>query len=295
MNTSLDCIPCLLRQALDAIRLITPDENLHRSVLHDVLDWSAEIDLRQPPIILAQRIHRYVREITGVDDPYFTAKLRLNKLALNLLPEFSIRVATSPDPLMLAVRIAVAGNVIDMGIKSVISEDDVLHSLNQSLSGQFLGMQDEFRYAVSKSKNILYLADNAGEIVFDRLLIEQLPASKVTLAVRGGAIINDATRTDAIAAGLNNLVAIVDNGSDAPGTLLPDCSAEFLRHFNDADLIISKGQGNYESLSETTRPIFFLFKVKCPIISQHAGYPLGSNILTRAGRTPAAMETACES
>lgn len=257
---------------------------MHQSILREVLGWSAGVDLSQPPIILAQRIHRYVREVTGVDDPYREAKIRLNELAVRLVPEFSARIKASDDPMMQAVQIAIAGNVIDMGIRSHISEADVRHSLNQALNSDFLGMQEEFRKAVSQAGSILYLADNAGEIVFDRLLIQQLPVDKVTLAVRGAPIINDATRTDAMAAGLGNMVNIIDNGSDAPGTLLTDCSDEFIQKFSYADLIIAKGQGNYESLSDVARPIFFLFKAKCPVISEHAGYPLGSNILTCTAR-----------
>ncbi|MBN1377913.1 MAG: DUF89 family protein [Gammaproteobacteria bacterium] len=283
MKISLDCIPCFIRQALDAARLVTPDEEMHRALLRDVLKWSSEIDLNQPPIILAQRIHRHIRKITGIEDPYFTAKSRFNDLAMNMIPELSDKISNSSDPLMLAVRLAIAGNVIDMGVNSTITENDIRLSVNRSLTECFQANEQEFRNAVSQAGSILYLADNAGEIVFDRLLIEQLPVDKVTLAVRGAPILNDATRTDALTAGLDKMVRIIDNGSDAPGTLLNDCSEEFLRHYHDADMIIAKGQGNYESLSDDeAREIFFLFKVKCPVISDHIGYPLGNYILARS-------------
>ena len=114
----------------------------------------------------------------------------------------------------------------------------------------------------------LYLADNAGEIVFDRLLIERLPAEKVTLAVRGGAVLNDATLIDAENTGITELVEVIRNGSDAPGTILEDCSEEFKRCFAAADLIVAKGQGNYESLSHFKKKIYFLLTVKCSVVAQ---------------------------
>ncbi|MBN2451771.1 MAG: DUF89 family protein, partial [Lentisphaeria bacterium] len=127
-----------------------------------------------------------------------------------------------------------------------------------------------------------YLADNAGEIVLDRLLVDELPAGRVTVAVRGGPILNDATLDDARQAGLCDRVEVIDNGSDAPGTILADCSPKFRRRFAAADLILAKGQGNFETLSEVAAPLCFLLKVKCPVIAGHTGLPLGTQVLTTA-------------
>jgi uncharacterized protein with ATP-grasp and redox domains len=126
---------------------------------------------------------------------------------------------------------------------------------------------------------ILYLADNAGEIVFDRLLIKALPMEKITVAVRGAPVINDATLEDAETAGIRGIVPVIVNGSDAPGTLVKECSDEFRRAFDHADLIVSKGQGNYETLSGTTKAVFFLLTVKCPIIGADIGAPVGSLVI----------------
>ena len=125
----------------------------------------------------------------------------------------------------------------------------------------------------------MYLADNAGEIVLDRLLIERLPKGRVTVAVRGGAILNDALRADAEEAGLAELARIVDNGCRAPGTPLDAVSPAFRKLFEEADLIISKGQGNYETLSDVAAPLVFLLKVKCPMVARHIGEPLGSLVV----------------
>ncbi len=141
----------------------------------------------------------------------------------------------------------------------------------------------------------MYLADNAGEIAFDRLLIEQLPANRVALVVRGGPIINDATLVDARAVGLHEIVEVIDNGSDAPGTILEDCSAAFRERFEQADLVIAKGQGNFETLSDVRRPIRFLLKAKCPVIARHAGVPMGTHLLLNQptpGRRPVGLSAA---
>ncbi|MEW5949114.1 MAG: ARMT1-like domain-containing protein [Thermodesulfobacteriota bacterium] len=283
MNTSLDCIPCFIRQALEAVRMVSTDRIVHERMMRDVLHWTGEMDLDRPPPVIGQRIHRRLREITGVEDPYRPAKRHQNRMALSLLPELKAEIKAASDPLGIAVRLAIAGNVIDMGVNGNVTESDLRQSVSQALAGAFIGEMDEFRQSVSKARNILYLADNAGEIVFDRLLIEQLSPERVTVVVRGAPVINDATMDDAWDAGLHELVGIIDNGSDAPGTLLEECTQELQRRFAGADLILAKGQGNYETLSEKPDNIFFLFKAKCPVIAAHVGLPLGTQALIRSG------------
>jgi len=283
MKTHLDCIPCFARQALEAVRRISVDPAVHERVLREVLRWAADVDMDQPPPVMAQRLHRRLREIIGVEDPYRAAKDAQNRLALDLLPSLEVEVRSAADPLDMAVRLAIAGNVIDMGVNGAVTEAEVRESVAQALRQPLAGDLDGFRRAVAEARNILYLADNAGEIVFDRILIERLPAGRVTLAVRGAPIINDATRADARAAGLEGLVEIIDNGSDAPGTLLRDCGRDFRRRFAEADMVLAKGQGNFETLSEERRLIFFLFKVKCPVIAEDSGWPVGTHVLSRRG------------
>lgn len=282
MNTSLDCIPCLLRQTLEAARLVSDDPEVHSQILREVLHWSQEMDFNQSPPAMAQRIHRRLRAITGVADPYLTAKARLNRIALELLPALRTEIELSKSPLMTAVRIAIAGNMIDMGVNGNLTEQDVHQALQRALSEPFFGEQERFFQAIARAGSILYLADNAGEIAFDRLLIEQILPERVTLAVRGAPVINDATLTDAQAVGLDEIVAIIDNGSDAPGTLLDDCSPEFRRRFAEADLIIAKGQGNFETLNDQPGNLFFLFKVKCSLVAHHVQQPLGTQVLAQS-------------
>lgn len=282
MRTSLDCIPCLIRQTLSAARMVTDDSALHASILRKVLHWTARMDLGQPPPVMAQRIHRYLHTIHGENDLYRRTKAHHNRMALKLLPELQEKVTTASDPLETAVRLAIAGNVIDMGVNSEVTENELRQAVNGVLTESFTGELDAFRKALSRAQNILYLADNAGEIVFDRLLIQEMGPERVTLAVRGFPILNDATMADARAAGLHEMVRIIDNGSDAPGTILEQCNEDFNRLFHRVDLIIAKGQGNFETLGDVQHSIFFLFKVKCPVIAHHSGRPLGTHVLLRS-------------
>ena len=283
MRIFLDCIPCFVRQALDSARLATDDERIHEQVVREVLRLAADLDMSQSPPAIGQQIHRLIRKLIDNNDPYRELKQRFNRLALRLCAELEERVRTSEDPLETAVRLAIAGNIIDLGVKTSIEESDVARTIRDCLTADFDNQQiEEFRNAVSQAGKILYLADNAGEIVFDRLLIEQLPYEKVTVVVKGNPVINDATIEDADVAGLTRIVEVIDNGSDAPGTILETCSQTFRDRFEDADLIVAKGQGNYETLSDADKNIFFILKAKCPVIASDLGCEVGEMILQRS-------------
>jgi damage-control phosphatase, subfamily I len=288
LKTSLDCVPCFLRQALEAARFITDDPSVHEQILRQVLRSAADMDLCQPPPVMARMFYRRLSEMSGLEDIYREAKDRFNQLAMELAPELRRRIREDADPLMTAVRVAIAGNVIDFGINAGITEEDLHGAIRKAFDEPLAGQTEEFREAISRADTILYLADNAGEIVFDRLLIEQLPIERVVLGVRGRPVINDATVADARAVGLAEMVTVIDNGSDVPGTALAYCKEEFLQAFSDADLIIAKGQGNFETLSDNAGPIFFLFKVKCPVVASHVGLPLGTHVLLRGPGVAAA-------
>ena len=283
MHTTLDCFPCIVRQALESARYVTPDPAIHEQVLRYILAVLASADVHLPPPYIGQIIHRELRRITGDVDPYREAKARFNHLAQGRLPAMRQLISKAPDPLRLAARIAIAGNIIDFGVDGALTESKVDKALEEALTQQIEGNWEGLTRALPESKRILYIADNAGELLFDRLLIEQLrPMQRVTLAVRGKPILNDATYEDAAFAGLNRLVQVIDNGSDAPGSILAECSLEFVREFRRADLIIAKGQGNFETLSDETAPLYFLFKAKCPVIADHAGVALGALVVLRS-------------
>ncbi|MCF7956448.1 MAG: ARMT1-like domain-containing protein [Phycisphaerae bacterium] len=283
MRIYLDCMSCFARQALDAARLATDDEQIHEEVVRKVLRMASELDMNQSPPVIGQQIHRLVRNLVGSDDPYYKVKQQFNSLALKLYPSLRTQIINSRDPFETAIRFAIAGNIIDFGAKSYLTESEVRMAVNDSLSSYLDPEQvKSFKKAVNEAEKILYLADNAGEIVFDHLLIEQMPIDKITVVVKGSPVINDATMDDANLTGLSRIVEVIDNGSDGPGTILDNCSRDFMRHFEKADLIISKGQGNYETLSGVNKNIFFLLKAKCPVIAEDIGCEVGEMILHRS-------------
>ena len=280
MKTYLDCIPCFIRQALEATRMVTEDEAVCEQVLRRVLDLAASMDMQRTPPEMAQKIHGIIREISGVADPYLEIKERFNRLALDMLPGLEKRVGSSADPFDTAVRLALAGNIIDFGTPGTMVETDVSKTVEESLTAPLYGWSTaRMKKAVDQAGTILYIGDNAGEIVFDRLLIEQIGPGKITFAVRGGPAINDALKADADSTGISKMVPVIESGVDAPGTPLSQCSREFLEEIQATGLVISKGQGNYETLSDLDRPVFFLFRVKCPLVSRHLELPQGTLVI----------------
>lgn len=280
MQIYLECLPCFIRQALEAARLATEDEQTHEQVLREVLRLALDMDMSQSPPAIGRQIHRVIRRQVGHRDPYRELKQRHNRFAMQLCTELRKRLNNAADPWETAIRLAIAGNIIDLGVKTDISETAIESTLNESLTADFDSQQvDAFKQAVHQAEQILYLTDNAGEIAFDRLLIEKMPTDKVTVAVKGKPVINDATREDAEMVGLTRIVEVIDNGSDAPGTILATCSRVFQDRFKEADLVIAKGQGNYETLNDSERDIFFILKAKCPVIARDLHCAVGDMIL----------------
>jgi len=291
MRTYWDCVPCSIRQVLDSVRMVTDDEAMHERVLRELLGMWQKMDMKQSPPAMAQRIHRRLRQLTGVADPYLDVKNRYNLFALRLYPELRERVEKSSDPFEIAVRLAIAGNIIDFGVNSNVEQDTVQDAIMRSLTESIdRTAVQRLKAAVERAKDILFLGDNTGEIVLDRLLIEQMPMEKLTYVVRGHPILNDALLEDAQITGLTELVEVIDNGSDAPGTILETCSDAFRQRFERADLIVAKGQGNFESLSDTERPVFFLVRPKCAVLARHLNCELGRLMVIESGAGPAGMQ-----
>lgn len=279
MITRYECIPCFVRQASEALTQSIGDVEDRECVMRKLLGEIAAADWSGTPPAMAQRLYRTIRELAGNADPYKVIKKEMNCMAEGMMCRLRKLMAESASPREDAVRLAIVGNLLDSGAKTMLSAKDLLQHLTsmmaQPLNGDPLSL---FRDA-AHSTSILYLADNAGEIYFDRLLIEMLPLSKITVVVRGSPTVNDATMKDAVAAGITEIVPVIGNGSDAPGTIIEDCSKEFRRLFEYSDFIIAKGQGNYETLSECKKRICFLLTVKCQVISDHIGAPVGSMVV----------------
>lgn len=280
MRSFFDCVPCAIRQVLDAVRMTTDDEAIHDRVLREALRMALEMDYSECPPMRAQRIHRMIRELSGAADPYYEVKRRYNKLAMGMYAAAKEAVAASDDPFGAAVRLAIGGNIIDFGVGSTVCEKAISETLEKAIDRPVDERAlEELRESAGRAKEILYLGDNAGEIVFDRLLIEQLGPEKVTFVVKGGPILNDALYEDAEEVGLSEIVEVIDNGDDAPGTVLEQCSEEFRGRFARAEMVISKGQGNFETLTDESKNIFFLLQIKCEVLSRYLNYELGTMAL----------------
>jgi uncharacterized protein with ATP-grasp and redox domains len=278
----LECIPCFVRQALNGSSMAASDPAVHERIVRETLSLLAETPLDRPPPEIGGRIHRLVRQITGDLDPYRAAKRDANAMSLALYPTLKAQVHAAGDPFTAAVRFAIAGNVIDFGQGSRVAQDEIRRTIEEALQVPLNpAVMEALRQGAGRAERILYLADNAGEIVFDRLLIEQLPLDRLMVVVRQSPTINDATREDAEAAGLTSLVNVIDNGTDLPGTVLESCSETFRTAFEASDLVIAKGQGNFETLGERCPGAFFLFKVKCRVIARHVGTEMGRLVLRR--------------
>ncbi|MBN1223102.1 MAG: DUF89 family protein [Candidatus Aminicenantes bacterium] len=279
MKIELKCYPCFFTQAVNAAHLATRDESLIRKILVEVSGLIPTISDNITPPEIGREVYSIVSRLTGSDDPYKDIKKRCTEQALGHYSGLKKRVAEARDGLMTAIRVAIAGNVIDFGSNVPF---DLKKDIQAILVQEFaVNHYQDFREGLDRAKNILFIADNAGECVFDRILIEEM-GKPVTYVVRDRPIINDAVREDALAAGIGHVAAIVSSGSDAPGNILPLCSTDFLKMYEEADFIVSKGQGNYEGLSDEVRPIFFLLKAKCSVIAEHIGVPQGSIVLMSA-------------
>jgi uncharacterized protein with ATP-grasp and redox domains len=283
MKTYLDCIPCFLKQALFAARAALDDEKKIKQVLDRIGMLISEIPLHSAPPETGREVYRAVREITGVDDPFASLKGQSIEKALALYPSLRDVVEKSADPLETGIRVAIAGNIIDFGANPDFQlEQGIQEALRKEPA---INHYEAFKNKLESACKILYVADNAGETVFDKILIEVM-AKPVVYAVRDRPVINDATVEDAMKSGLDEVAKVVSSGCDAPGVVLNRCSEEFLDHLRRADLIISKGQGNYETLSGEKRPIFYLLKAKCPVIAKDLGVKEGDTVIKYAPLHP---------
>ncbi len=286
MKADFDCIPCMIRQTIDTARLSVNDELQRRQIINKVLHFLQEADFQTSPPELGKNMYKIIRETTGNSDPFKSIKKRFNDFAMNMYDSLKHRVYLHADPVHLAVKLAISGNIIDFGAGDQSLQ---IQNLMKRMENQEFAINDfiSFQEDLLRSRNILYLTDNAGEIVFDKLLIEVLRRfypernHKITVVVRGAPVINDATLEDARSIGLDKLVPVIDNGDDAPATLLHRVSEKMMKLYEQADLVISKGMGNFETLDEEKKRIYFLLKVKCSVVARSLKVPEGSLILKK--------------
>ncbi|OQB24150.1 MAG: hypothetical protein BWY11_01324 [Firmicutes bacterium ADurb.Bin182] len=265
MKIFLDCLPCMLRQVLEASRMTTADPDVHRSIMEDSIKILSEYKKYGCPPDLCRAMHRSVKKHTGIDDPYAQIKQRDISAALKTEPVVRRFLEVKNYDTYWVLKTAAAGNIIDSGICCSV---DIEGCIECELEKEFAVCDlSKFEEKLKSAKKLLIVGDNAGETVFDRILAEYFSGLDVFYAVRSEPILNDATMKDAIASGLDKCAKIIETGCTMPGTVLPECSGEFMEIFNEADIVISKGQGNFETLSGCVRQVFYLFKAKCPAIA----------------------------
>lgn len=279
MRTSLDCLPCIVRQAADASRLVTDDEQVVLRIMKIVFEGLARADLAATPPEIVREVHASIRRELGNTDPFAAIKEKSTRRALEILETARRGVEGAGDPFAAALAFSIAGNILDFGMRSDWNEALIADSFSKALecARDFdAGLVGRLHAEIASADSVLVLGDNAGEAVFDRLLIERFPRREnIFYAVKSSPVINDATREDAMAAGIHEVATVIANGADIPGTVPRECSEEFLGVFRGADVVIAKGQGNFETLNEEGRKIWFLFQVKCPVIARHYGYRVG--------------------
>jgi len=272
VKTALECMACYLRQTLQVSRVATGEGALHLEALQRVSELIGSMDMERTPPENSVAVYRVISEVTTCADPYLEIKQQSNEQALAVLPQFQKEIAASSDPLATALRIAIGGNIIDYG---AMHSFDVDAAMERCLKAPFAVDHSKILLqqlrTLEKGAKVLYLADNSGEIVYDSLVIRELVAMglELTVVVKSGPIINDALLADAKVCGIDTIAHIMENGTSCPGTPLDSCSDEVLLAFDEADLIISKGQGNFETLSESVADIYFLLTIKCSVVGKH--------------------------
>ncbi len=280
MNVTLDCIPCIVNSFLRLLKTGVLREEEREPGMRRLLNLLAEADYGQSPPALSREMHRMIRRVLNNPDPYRNIKDKYNRMMLDLYPDFKKMVDNADEPFDMAMRLAVAGNVIDFGPQRQL---DVMETINAVVHAK-LAVDDssQLKKDLSSADTVLYIGDNCGEIVLDKLFIETIDHRNVCFAARGGPVINDVTMRDAQAVGMDRLPELITTGDDAPGAVWETTSDEFQQVFKQADVVIAKGQGNLEGLLEVEQNIYFLLVVKCDLIADHLGVKTGDFVVKRS-------------
>lgn len=283
MKISYECGPCFLRQAKEALDLSTDDEALKMEIMGDIFKFlSGNFESGTNSNSTGSAMHKMIIERTGCRDPYYNEKIQGNEIALRYLPEVE-KILRDDDSLENYVKISIIGNILDFGAFTL--DDDIESVIRQSLKKDLVIKDvEEFENALKTNDKVLYLVDNTGEIVFDKLLLNKIKDYDldITIAVKSQPILNDATKKEALEAGLDEFGEIVEIGCGTVGYVDSEISQEFREIFNAHKFIISKGMGNYEGLTEIDlqdKDVFFLLCAKCNTISKDIGVNLHDMLL----------------
>lgn len=279
MKLQQECIACIIAQVKNVTKMLSLSESGREDAMRDTHAYLAKANYEGCTPESMGELWQILLGHVGEADPYAAIKSRCNQEAMKMLPETRQKIARAKDPFTVALKYAIAGNLIDYGLEHPVSIEEQNTQIDKIASTAFsIDDSEKLLEAMSDAKTMLYLGDNAGEIVFDKLLIEQIvarfPQLQLSYVVKGSAVLNDVTYAEAEEVGMAETCRVIDNGDASPGTVLPRTSEAFQRAFAEADVVLSKGQGNFESLSGVEKKnLFFLFTAKCDTVCIEAGVP----------------------
>ncbi len=278
MFFDLRCIPCIIHQAYHTVRLFNKDDQeVQLKILKEVCKVVDTIDRNYTTPQFSVTIQSILEKNLGMANPFERIKEENRRKVEKFIPFLREMTEGSRDRLDTAIRIAIIGNIIDLGINSRF---DIEYEINRIVSNEIdLSLLPGFKKDLEKAEQILYIGDNYEEALFDKFLLHELASRNVVFAVRSKSVLNDITLADAKRIGIDKICQVLESGSKIAGTDLKQGNPEFLDLYQNADMVIAKGQGNFETLIKETRPIYFLFKVKCEVIAEHSGYPVGKGAL----------------
>ena len=285
MKVHYECAACFLRQTREALDLVTDNESLKMDITEKVLKIvSKNFHKGAVSNVIGTEVHRTIKEETGNNDPYIKEREISNDIALDFLPQVE-KILREGNTLKNYIKVAIAGNVIDFGALGLDMDMESL-IINTMKKDPVLDSTEDLEEELKRSKTIIYLADNIGEIVFDKILIEKIKEYDVdvVVALKEKPILNDACVVDAIKIGLDKFAKLTSTGTDSIGIIEEDVSVEFMELFNKSDMVIAKGLGNYEGLGEMDlkdKPVFCLLNAKCPPVARDIGVELGDNIVLK--------------
>lgn len=269
------CLPCVVNQAIKVADMVGMKEK--GNLLRRVFSYLSKVDynaITSPELI--GEIFSIIKEETGNQDPYKETRQKYNKMFLERLPAYEKEIEQSKNPFEEAVKYAIIGNVIDFNPIHELTIRDVERHFKR-LKGENLEINDAslLQKELETAKTILYLGDNCGEICLDKILLRKIkamnPKIQIFFATRGAAVVNDSIEEDAYLVGIDEVATVVSNGDSSLGTVLSRTSKEFLQIYEKADVVIAKGQANYECLSTEKKNIYFLLMTKCQAIAKDIG------------------------
>lgn len=276
------CLPCLVNQVIK-VADVTKAEN--RDVLfHEVFSYLSKVDFNKTNPEISGETFAILKKHLGNDDPYYEVRKYYNNLLMKLSRTYENKIDNSQDSFFQAMKYAVIGNIIDFNPIHNSTLEEIMDFINQADELEFqINHMEQLKQEIKKAKSVLYLGDNCGEICFDKLFIKEIkkqnPNILIYFGVRGEPVINDSIESDAYEVGINEYATIISNGDGSLGTVLERTSMEFQKNFEEVNIVISKGQANYECLSECEKKgIFFLLMTKCEVIAEDIGVPVKSLI-----------------